>query len=95
MDLTHLTITRGRNRDAQPIPDTPSRGLAVLLVGLSIETRTALVAGTPLHLRVPIGGDGLLELVLVPDDAAVLPPAIAHVLDNAAAVVQITDTEQS
>jgi hypothetical protein len=88
-----MLIKRGRSREPQGIPESTLRGLAVLLVGLSDEARRGLVAGQPLHLRVPIGEQGILDLVIVGDDTEVLPPDIAAVLANAAAVVQVTDQE--
>jgi hypothetical protein len=87
-----MLIKRGRSREPQAIPASTLRGLAVLLVGLSDEARRGLVAGQPIHLRVPIG-EGILDLVIVGDDTEVLPPDVAAVLANAAAVVQVTDQE--
>jgi hypothetical protein len=88
-----MLIKRGRSREPQAIPESTLRGLAVLLVGLSDEARRGLVAGQPLHLRVPIGEQGILDLVIVGDDTEGLPPDIAAVLANAGAVVQVTDQE--
>jgi hypothetical protein len=88
-----MVIKRGRSQDPAAIPASTLRGLAVLLVGLSTEARQGLVAGQPIHLRVPIGGEGILDLVIVGDDTEVLPPDVAAVLANAAAVVQVTDQE--
>jgi hypothetical protein len=95
MKTDHVLITRGRNREPEAVPSSALRGgLAVLLVGLSAEARRGLVAGQPVHLRVPIGGEGILDLVIVGDDVEVLPPAIETVLANAAAVVQVSDQEE-
>jgi hypothetical protein len=87
-----MLIKRGRSQEPAAIPASSLRGLAVLLVGLSDEARQGLVAGQPIHLRVPIG-EGILDLVIVGDDTEVLPPDVAAVLANAAAVVQVTDQE--
>ena len=84
-------IKRGRSQEPAAIPGS-LRGLAVLLVVLSTEARQGLLAGQPLHLRVPIG-EGILDLVIVGDDSEILPPDIAAVLANAAAVVQVSDQE--
>ena len=46
-----------------------------------------------IHLRVPIGGEGILEVVLVGDDVSELRPAVMAVLNNAAVVVQTSDAE--
>jgi hypothetical protein len=89
-----LVIRRGRRQEPAAIPASTLRsGLAVLLVGLSDGARQGLVAGQAIHLRVPIGEQGILDLVIVGDDTEVLPPDIATVLANAAAVVQVTDQE--
>jgi hypothetical protein len=87
-----MLIKRGRSQEPAAIPAASLRGLAVLLVGLSDEARQGLIAGQPIHLRVPIG-EGILDLVIVGDDTEVLPPHIAAVFANAAAVVQVTDQE--
>jgi hypothetical protein len=87
-----MLIKRGRSQEPAAIPASSLRGLAVLLVGLSTEARQGLVAGQPIHLRVPIG-EGILDLVIVGDDTELLPRDIAAVLANAAAVVQVTDQE--
>jgi hypothetical protein len=85
-------IKRGRSHEPTSIPASASTGLAVLVVGLSLEGRQGLVAGRPIRLRVPIG-EGILDLVIVGDDIEALPRDIDAVLGNAGAVIQVTDRE--
>lgn len=88
-----LLIKRGRSHEPTTTLPPSATGLAVLLVGLSKGARLDLVDDVPIHLRVPIGEHGILDLVIVGDTAETVPREIEIVLANAAAVVQVTDTE--